>query len=85
MDIWIFGSLYFHRLPTLLTDILASRFCQGKTEQGLNFQTFYGKDWINNTEKKFAEWAVWVFGGKSYLSQLFASLTHPIKDEGSSR
>lgn len=70
MDIWIFGSLYFHQLSTLPTDILASRFCQGKTEQGLNFQTFYGKDWIDNTEKKFAEWAVRVFGGKSYLSQL---------------
>ena len=85
MDTWISGSMYLHQSPALPADILASRFCQGQTERGLSFQTFYGNDWFENTEKKFSEWAVRVFGGKSYLPPLFATLTHPTKEDDTPR
>jgi hypothetical protein len=54
------------------------RFCQGETQHGLKFETFYGKEWENNVEKKFREWAVRVFGGASndFPTCLQPDLTH---------
>ena len=43
--------------------MLDSRFCQGSTQQGLKFETFYGDEWKASVENKFREWAVRVFGG----------------------
>lgn len=40
-----------------------SRLCQGKTESGLDFQTFSGNDFDKVIEKEFREWALGVFGG----------------------
>ena len=42
---------------------LAFRFCQGSTQLGLKFETFYGDAWEENVENKFRQWAVRVFGG----------------------
>ena len=39
------------------------RFCQGSTQHGLKFETFYGDDWDANVENKFRQWAIRVFGG----------------------
>lgn len=40
-----------------------TRFCQGKSELGLNFREFYGDNWDHLVEKCFKDWAVVVFGG----------------------
>ena len=67
------------------TDALVSRFCQGRTEQGIDFETFYGEGWADNVEKKFGEWAIRGFGGNSCPPQLCVHLTYPVKDVDSQR
>lgn len=57
-----------------------SRFCQGKTVNGVDFETFFGDDWEEKVEMKFSEWALRIFGGKShspYRSRVH--LTYPSK------
>ena len=69
----------------LLTSF-TSRYCQGRTKGGNDFETFYGSDWDKSVEKKFNEWALRAFGGKLYPSyDSHVHLSHPIKGKGTER
>ena len=63
------------------------RFCQGETPNAkLDFETFYGGEWNDNVEKKFTEWALRIFGGKSHLLRnAFVCLICLVTAKGSER
>ena len=80
---------YRSKLPahfSQLTNKSGLRFCQGETQQGLNFETFYGKDWEKNVEKKFGEWAIRVYGGMFILLRGTSPRpTNPVAEKGTRR
>ncbi|KAF9642316.1 hypothetical protein BDM02DRAFT_3193503 [Thelephora ganbajun] len=62
------------------------RFCQGKTESGLDFHEFCRDDWDNIIEKCFREWGMGVFGERetSRRSTFMFSHTSPGKQKATS-
>lgn len=74
---YLFYSLLIHS---------TSRYCQGETPHGLDFETFYGDDWNKSVEKKFRDWSVRVFGGMSNLFRnVCARLIYSVTERATER